>query len=373
MVSNKGFSLKDQLFNVEKVRYFAGLFYTADSDFDAEGFEAEVMATMLDLELKARMNLIAEVLENYLPKAFPLAAKRIHEALPLPLDPNKTDDDFGLFVLGALGEYVARNGLNDLPVALPLLREITKRSSMEFALRHFLNAAQDETMAALEEWVQDDHYHVRRLVSEGTRPTLPWGLKTGLKASDPLPFLDILHADNTRFVTRSVANHLNDISKKDSALVVETLSRWHEMELQDEAELAWMTRHALRTLVKKGDKAALALLGYHDQPNIRVSDFNISQYVRIGDKGAISFNVTANSDENLMIDYVMHFVKANGSTAPKVFKLKKTMLKSGQTITVQKTHRFLKGSTTFTHYAGAHRITLQINGQSFGDADFVLT
>ena len=373
MASNKGFSLKDQLFNLEKVGYFAGLFYAADKDFDSEGFETEVMATMLDLELKARMNLISEVLGNYLPRAFPLAAERIQAALPPPLDPTKTDDDFGLFIFGALGEYVARNGLNDLPVALPLLREITKRSSMEFALRHFLNAAQDETMEALEDWVQDDHYHVRRLVSEGTRPTLPWGLKTGLKVSDPLPFLDVLHADGTRFVTRSVANHLNDISKKDSALVVKTLSHWREMELQNEDELDWMTRHALRTLVKKGDTAALALLGYHDQPDIHVSDFNISPSVQIGDTGNFSFNITANSDENLLIDYVMHFVKANGSTAPKVFKLKKLVLKKGQTVTVQKTHRFLKGATTFTHYAGAHRITLQINGQNFGNADFALT
>jgi 3-methyladenine DNA glycosylase AlkC len=372
MTSNKGFSLKDQLFNQEKVRYLAGLFYAADRDFDAVGFEAEVMETMLDLELKARMNLTSEVLENYLPSTFPLAAERIHAALPPPLDPTKTDDDFGLFIFGSLGEYVARNGLTDLSVALPLLREITKRFSMEFALRHFLIAAQDETMVALEGWVQDDNYHVRRLVSEGTRPTLPWGLKTGLEASDPLPFLDVLHADGTRFVTRSVANHLNDISKKDPALVVNTLSRWRDMERQDAVELGWMTRHALRTLVKKGDKAALALLGYHDQPDILVSDFTFPPSVQLGDTGTTSFNVTANSDENLMIDYVIDFVKANGKTAPKVFKLKKLALKKGQTVAVQKAHRFLKGSTTFTHYTGAHRITLQINGQNFGDTDFAL-
>jgi len=372
MASNKGLSLKDQLFNLEKVRYFAGLFYAADNNFDAEGFEAEVMETMLDLELKARMNLVSEVLENYLPLEFPFAAQRIHAALPPPLDPSKTDNDFGSFILGALGEYVVRNGLDDLPVALPLLREITKRFSMEFALRNFLIVAQDETMAALKDWLTDDHYHVRRLVSEGTRPTLPWGLKTGLMATDPVPFLDVLHADNTRFVTRSVANHLNDISKKNPALVVQTLARWHQMGLQNIDELNWITRHALRTLVKKGDTAALAMLGYHEQPDIHVSGFNISPSVPIGSTGEFSFSITADSDENLLIDYVVHFVKANGSTAPKVFKLKKLAVKKGQTVTIHKTHRFLKGATTFTHYAGVHRIVLQINGQNFGEADFVL-
>lgn len=305
MASNKGFSLKDQLFNQEKVRYFAGLFLATDPIFDADGFEAEVMETMLDLELKARMNLISEVLDKYLPSDFTSAASCIHSALPPPLDPNKSDDDFGLFILGALGEYVARNGLDNLQVSLPLLREVTKRSSMEFALRHFLNAAQNETMLALEAWVQDDHYHVRRLVSEGTRPSLPWGLKIGLAVTDPIPFLDALHADNTRFVTRSVANHLNDISKKNPQLVVDTLTRWKELGLQSTDELDWITRHSLRTLVKKGDKAALALLGYHDQPNIVVSNLTITPSVVIGEIGEFGFTITANGDESLMIDYVI--------------------------------------------------------------------
>jgi 3-methyladenine DNA glycosylase AlkC len=373
MTSNKGFSLKDQLFNLDKVRYFAGLFLAADPDFDAIGFEAEVMETMLDLELKKRMNLISEVLENYLPSELESAAKRIHAALPPPLDPHKTDNDFGLFVFGALGEYVARNGLDDLPVSLPLVREITKRSSMEFALRHFLNAAEVETMRALETWVHDDHYHVRRLVSEGTRPTLPWGLKTGLASTDPLPFLDVLHADKTRFVTRSVANHLNDISKKNPQLVVDTLTRWHKLGEQTPEELDWITRHALRTLVKKGNKAALALLGYHGQPDIEVSNLTVTPRVAIGETGEISFELTANSDENLMIDYVIDFVKSKGTTSPKVFKLKKLMVKSGQTLSLQKKHRFLKGATTFTHYPGEHRFTLQINGNTFGSVAFDLT
>ena len=373
MTSNKGFSLKDQLFNLEKVRYFAGLFLAADPNFDAVGFEAEVMETMLDLELKARMNLISEVLDNYLPIEFSRAAKSIHAALPPPLDPLKTDDDFGLFIFGALGEYVARNGQDDLHVSLPLLREITKRSSMEFALRHFLNAAQDETMAALEDWVQDDHYHVRRLVSEGTRPTLPWGLKTGLAVTDPIPFLDALHAYNTRFVTRSVANHLNDISKKNPQLVVDTLTRWKGLNQQTPEELDWITRHALRTLVKKGDKAALALLGYHDQPDIKVSNLSITPSVSIGEFSEFNFDIKANSDENLMVDYIIDFVKSNGATSPRVFKLKKLSMKNGQTLSLHKKHRFLKGATTFTHYAGAHRLTLQINGQNFGSCKFELT
>jgi len=374
MSSTKGFSLKDQLFNQEKVRYFAGLFYAADPEFDAAGFERVVMETMLDLELKARMVLISEVLEQFLPDEFPVAAERIHAALPAPLDPTKTDNDFGIFIFGSLGEYVARKGLNDLQIALGLLKEITKRFSMEFALRHFLIAAQDDTMSVLGSWAGDENYHVRRLVSEGTRPTLPWGMKTALTVSEPLPFLDALHADSTRFVTRSVANHLNDISRKDPALVIETLQRWQGWGRQDSAELDWMTRHALRTLVKKGDAGALAMLGFHESPAISVSEIEIapSGSIQIGDTASFIFEIEAEKDECLLVDYVIDFVKSNGSSTPKVFKLKKLSLKAGEKVIIQKNHRFLKDATTFTHYPGSHRLTLQINGQSCGSCAFGL-
>ena len=375
MSSTKGSSLKDQLFNQEKVRYFAGLFHAVDPGFDAVAFEQIVMETMLDLELKARMVLISEVLEQFLPDEFPVAAERIHAALPAPLDPAKTDNDFGIFIFGALGEYVARKGLGDLQISLDLLKEITKRFSMEFALRHFLIAAQDDTMSVFGNWAGDDNYHVRRLVSEGTRPTLPWGLKTALTVSEPLPFLDTLHADKTRFVTRSVANHLNDISKKEPALVLQTLQKWQEWGQQDAAELDWMTRHALRTLVKRGDTDALAMLGYHKAPAIAVSEIEIapSSTINIGESARFTFEIEAEKDERLLVDYVIDFVKSNGSTSPKVFKLKRLKLKAGEMVRIQKNHRFLKNATTFTHYPGAHRITLQINGQCYGNCDFELT
>ncbi|MHA1127556.1 MAG: hypothetical protein ACTSRN_01225 [Alphaproteobacteria bacterium] len=373
MASNKGFSLKDQLFNEGKVRYLGELFHTADPTFDADTFVSTVMETMLELELKARINLIAEVLERFLPTDFEVAAARIHAALPPELDPNKTDDDFGEFIIAPLGEYVVQNGLEDLTTSLPLLKEITKRFSMEFALRHFLIAAPNETMAALTGWAKDDNYHVRRLVSEGTRPTLPWGIKVDLEARDTLALLQVLHGDGARFVTRSVANHLNDISKKQPGLVVDTLSAWADQGTQNVAELDWMTRHALRTLIKKGDVGALTLLGYRENPKIEVSRITIdTPILKIGEVAMFNISIKAARDENLMIDYVIDFVKANGRTAPKVFKLKKLKLKAGQSVDLLKKHRFLKNSTTFKHYAGAHCLYLQVNGQRHGACEFDL-
>lgn len=192
----------------------------------------EVVGKFSELELKARIAWIAEVLERYLPSDPAVAMKMIVAALPPPLDPKKTDDDFGEFILAPLGEYVVRNGLSKkyLKQSLSTLREITMRFGVEDAMRSFLNTFQNETLAAYDKWVNDKHYHVRRLVSESTRPLLPWSRRLSMDHHVPVKYLDTLYADKTRYVTRSVANHLNDISKKDVALVVETLTRWKSEE-----------------------------------------------------------------------------------------------------------------------------------------------
>ena len=363
-----GFSLKDQLFNEGKVRYLAGLF---GGSIDGERFVAEVMAKLPELELKARITHISEVLAGHLPDDFAAAAAVIEAALPAPLDPDLSDGDFGDFIFSPLGAYVAAKGVNELGEALPLLKEITKRFSVEFDIRHFLNAHPEVTMLALAAWVEDEHYHVRRLASEGTRPVLPWGVKVGLSVEEPIGLLDKLYFDKTRFVTRSVANHLNDITKKDPELVLRILARWREEGKQAVAELGWMERHALRTLVKKGHVGALERLGYRASPEVLV-EMRFSEVVEIGEVGALEVSIEAAADERLMVDYVIEFVKANGARRAKVFKLKKLDVKAGARVDLTKNHKFLKGASTFTHFTGVQMIYMQINGQRFGEQEFDL-
>ncbi len=367
------FSLKDALFNAQKVAYLAGLFGAADARFDARAFERDVMAEMLPLELKARMMLIARVLADYLPDDFGEAARVIERALPPELDPLNTDDDFGDFIFGPLGEFVAEHGLADFDVAMSALMAITKRFSMEYAIRPFLNAEPGRTLKVLAEWAKDENYHVRRLVSEGTRPKLPWGMKIGLDVADAVPFLDQLHSDKTRYVTRSVANHLNDIAKIDAGLVVDTLARWRREGRQDAKELDWMTRHALRTLVKKGDPAAMAMLGFVPDPPIEVGPIVLdAAQVKIGDVLAFGVEIKATGNAKLLVDYVVEFVKADGARKPKVFKLKQLTLKKGGREVVGKKHRFKGDATTFRLYPGITRIVLQINGVERGAVEFEL-
>ena len=132
-----GFSLKDHLFNAERVQYLADRFHTANSSFDKSGFVRDTMQQLPQLELKARIVHIATSLERYLDDDFRVAAKQIVAALPQPLDPTGTDDDFGDFIFAPLDEFEVRNGLSKkhARISLKTLKEITQRFSMEDAIR----------------------------------------------------------------------------------------------------------------------------------------------------------------------------------------------------------------------------------------------
>lgn len=371
-----GFSLKDELFNRSKVSYLSGLFKASDPKFDSDQFEQLVMKRLKKLELKERIVHIAQSLESVLDPNFKVAAKQIVSALPPPLDPTKTDDDFGDFIFAPLGEFVVRNGMakSHVGVSLRTLKTITQRFSMEDAIRYFINEHPEKTLAELEKWTADKNYHVRRLVSEGTRARLPWSGRLAIDLEIPLPFLDSLHTDSTRYVTRSVSNHLNDIAKTHPELVLETLKRWKKEAAQASDELAWMTRHSLRTLVKQGNKDALKLLGFRSDPKINVNDLQLSPAsLAAGETLEFAFKITAERDESLLIDYVIDFVKANGSTSPKVHKIKQIELSKGESVTLKKRHPFRKNATTFTLYPGVHKLTLQINGKAFESTTFTLT
>lgn len=368
-------ALKDQLFNREKIERLAAMFHAADRTFRKARFVAAAIAPFESLELKQRIAHIATTLERHLDADFRVAAKQIVAALPAPLDPTKTDNDFGDFIFAPLGEYVARHGLQRrfLPVSLRTLKELTQRFSMEDAIRGFINEFPEETLAELVKWASDKNYHVRRLVSEGTRPILPWSRRLCISHQIPLPLLDRLHADPTRYVTRSVANHLNDISKSDPDIVLATLQRWSDDQRQQPAELHWMTKHALRTLVKQGHTGALERLGCPSQPRVRIGEFTVNPpEVMAGDAFEISLSLFSEAEQQLVIDYEVNFAKASGKRSGKVFKLKQLPANNGQQITLRKRHILRANATTYKLYPGMHHVTLKINGQAFGTKSFEL-
>lgn len=333
------------------------------------------MKRLKDLELKERIVHIAETLERFLSDDFPTAAGQIVAALPCELDPSKTDGDFGDFIFAPLGEFVVRRGmaLDHVSLSLKTLKEITKRFSMEDAVRAFINAHPKRTLRELAKWSTHGNYHVRRLVSESTRPRLPWSGRLSIDYTVPLLLLDRLHADATRYVTRSVANHLNDISKTDPALALTTLRKWRKLGKQDPAELNWMYRQALRTLIKQGHAETMEFLGLRAQPDVSVGaiEFNRSS-LKAGESLDFGVTITAHRKESLIVDYAIDFVKANGSLSPKVFKAKRLVLQRGESVTIVKRHPLRANATTYRLFPGKHRLTIQVNGVAQSCATFEL-
>lgn len=369
------FSLKDHLFNRTKVRFLANCLAQADPDFPVTKFTNQAVRPFPELELKQRIQHLAETLEGYLPSSFPEAAKIIRRSLPEELDPTKTDDDFGDFIFAPLGQFVVRQGLakKQLPQALKTLKDLTKRFSMEDSIRPFLNHFPDPVFALLEQWAEDPNYHVRRLVSEGTRPRLPW---SGRLTTDPLralPLLEKLHSDPTRYVTRSVANHLNDLTRESPSTVLKTLRNWKRDKKQNAKELDWITRHSLRTLVKQGSQPALKMLGFGTAPKVTLSGLKIkTSQLPLGEPLEFEFQLSAQAPEKLMVDYQITFVKARAQRSAKIFKLKQLELAKDQTLVVSKKHPLRKNATTFRLYPGRHTLSIQINGQILAESDFTL-
>ncbi len=370
----QGFSLADQIFNADSLRDLADEFAAGVPGFNADAFHNKVMAGLAPLGFMERMEFIADCLEPQLASDFPTMADQLEAAMVPPLDPTLKDDDFGRFIHTAPGILAGRHGLEDhRDRALDLLYQATQRFSMEFYIRPFINRWPEETWARLKTWATDENYHVRRLVSEGTRPKLPWAKKIDIPQDAPIELLDMLHADPTRFVSRSVSNHLNDIAKAHPDLVVETLKKWHSEKRQNAKELAWMTRHSLRTLVKQGFAPALELLGYRADAPVALEALSVANDdLAFGETLEFDLTLSATEKSPVIVDYQIWFMRKNKEQSAKVFKLKSSVVQPGKPLTLSKKHVLKANATTFTLYPGAHRIAIQVNGKVLGEASFQL-
>ena len=367
--------LKDVLFNKTKVEQIAREMHRVHPSFKKNEFVLGVMNKFPELELKARISWIAECLKKYLPVDYKQAVSILVKALPAPNNPDLSDNDFGDFIYAPYAEYIAKNGCTKkyLQFSLNTLYEITQRFSAEDAIRYFINAFPLETLKVLLVWTKDSHYHVRRLCSEGTRPKLPWSQKINITITAPLPILDNLFSDKTRFVTRSVANHINDISKIDAALALETIATWQKSGKQKPQEMDYIIRHSLRTLIKQGNPTAMKLLGFRHDPRVSLSKFRVPKQVKMNTALEFSFTIKAHEDTDVIIDYILYFQNKSGKlNSKKVFKLTRLALKGNKSVIVSKRHMLRERMTTRTLYPGKHEIEIQINGSRLTKEYFLL-
>src|SRR4029453_10690801 len=201
------------------------------------------------LELLQRGWHLAEALQAFLPQPFAKAADVLVASLGPELDGT---EQFGMALFRYLPHvlFVQKYGLDDFEAAMQAQYELTNRFSAESSIRPYLAKHPEKTYARLVEWARDDNVHVRRLVSEGTRPRLPWAPRLPDFQKDPQPviaLLELLKDDPERYVQRSVPNNLNDIGKDHPEIAIDVCRRW----MADATPArAWIVKHALRSLVK---------------------------------------------------------------------------------------------------------------------------
>ena len=337
---------------------------TASPQFDRAVFLRAASDGLDALSIMERVRHIADALHAALPGNYAAALTTIRAMAP--------HLNHG-FQAMAVTEYVARQGLDDFDLSMDALADLTRFGSAEFAIRPFLAADTPRALATMMRWAASEDEHVRRLASEGARPRLPWAARVPAIKADPTlaaPILEALKADPALYVRKSVANHLNDIAKDRPDWLLARLAEWP----QDNAHTVWIIRHALRTLIKKGDPAALALIGVGHGAAVSVLDFGISPAtVRLGDRIAITASLLSESsdDQQLVVDYRIHYARAGGKTAAKVFKWKGFALAAGDTASLA-ISQTIRDFTTRRHHPGRHEVELIINGQVMATSAFEL-
>jgi len=344
-----------------------------DNNFDAQAFEQQALLNLEQLELKERVDHIINALHQSLPQSFEQALSILLKVKEV-WDHGDPDDPLRTFAAWPITDYIAKFGLSSPEKSLEGLKYLTALFSAEFAIRPFIIRYPELCHQYFEQWISDEDEHVRRLVSEGTRPRLPWGIRLKSFVEKPqvnIELLDALATDESLYVRRSVANHLNDIAKDHPGVVIDTCQRWFDRKSKN---MNWLISHATRTLVKAGHMEVFPLLGYSKSPKISCDEITLSNdKISLGEAITFSANLssTIQSTQKIVVDYALYFVKANGEQKAKVFKIKNISLKANESHLIEKSFSF-KAISTRKYYLGQHKIVILINGKPLISTAFEL-
>jgi len=352
------------MFNAARYRQIADLLVDEHPRFDRKRFLAVALAGLDELTLIQRVRRAADAAHATLPADFPKAVAVLQR-----IAPRMPEGFVGIF----LPDFVGQHGHGHFETSMEALAFFTPFSSAEFAVREFIKRDLRRTLAVMERWSRDESEHVRRLASEGSRPRLPWSFRLEQLVADPSPvatILENLRTDPSLYVRKSVANHLNDISKDHPDWMLARLKSWD----LDHPHTKWIARHASRTLIKAGHQPALALFNFGAKPVVKLTEFRITPTrLKLGGTLEFTFSLisTSRHAQSFAVDYIIHYVKASGGTSRKVFKLRELTLAAGETQVIRK-RQTIRNFTTRRHYPGRHRLEVQVNGRILAHGNFEL-
>jgi 3-methyladenine DNA glycosylase AlkC len=359
-------SLKSK-YGPEVPRRIAEMIARVHPVFPTRAFVEQALRGYEDLELLPRARHIARALGDHLPAEYPEALDVVLRSLGPPVE-SAMGQGMAPFLYLPHTLWIAERGLGHLDASVAAMHAITQRFSFEFGIRPFIERHPREMLAVFDRWCADPNVHVRRLVSEGTRPRLPWASRLRVFERDPRPviaLLERLRDDPDEYVRRSVANHLNDLGRADPALLVEVCTRWAEGAPPARVRLI---RHALRTLVKRGDPHALTVLGFGERAKVAFQRASIEpSRAPIGGAVAIAFELASEARrmQRVLVDLRVTYAGIRaGAERTKVFKLDAGELGPGETMALAK-RLSLRQMSTRTHHPGVHRVEALVNGVAY--------
>ncbi len=353
--------------------FFEGFAYCLSKNienFDSKTFVSKFCTNeFLNKEWKGRMLYCTEIIHTFLPKNF-------DAALTIILKTIKTikEHGYGKNTLPFMffPDYIEKYGLDNFEKSMLAFEEITQFISCEFAIRPFILNYPNQIFPILSKWSKHENHHVRRLASEGSRPRLPWAIAIPFLKKDPsisLEILENLKEDESEYVRKSVANHLNDISKDNPEIVLHIADQWKN----DNPKTKAIIKHGCRTLLKQGNKEILKYYNL-DTTDIHLSYFKLhTSEIKVGEALHFEFELQNQNkiEKMIRLEYAIYYQKANNQLSKKVFKISERLILANQSIQLQKMHSF-KIITTRKFYTGIHHVSLILNGFEFETNDFKL-
>ena len=357
--------LLKEVYSDEFLKRLATAILKIDAKFDAKKF---LKIDLKKQELKQRMRSITLALDESLsPKQYQQKVEILKQVAPILA----REKNSGLALI-IFPDFVEVFGRDDFDFSMQALEFFTEFGSAEFAVRQFIKLDQKHALTFFQKWTKSKNHHVRRLATEGCRPRLPWGEALQVFKKNPaaiLPILENLKNDESEYVRKSVANNLNDISKDHQEVVLQLLAKWRG-EVSDR-----LIKHALRTLLKKGDQHALKLIGI--ERNILSENFAIQSFalqktvVKISQNLSFDFLLENQAPNNkIRLEYAVYFLKKNGAATKKIFQITTKNFAEG-VVSFTKKHSF-RDLSTRKHNAGRHFVSLVVNGVEFPKLQFDL-
>ncbi len=247
-------------FNEDLAVLLADKLIAANVNIDKDAFVHIATQELEGLELKARVEHIADALWQHLPFPYEETISKLIAILG-PENEKETGMFKEYYWVMPIAKLVEKYGLDCFEPSMEAIYEITKRNTGEYTIRPFLEQYPAESLEVILQWSRDTNKHVRRLSSEGVRPRLPWAPKLDRFIQDPTPILPILENlkdDPSKYVQKSVANCINDVLKDNLEIGKQLIEDWSPSATK---ERQWIIKHALRNLVKADDGWAKTLIG----------------------------------------------------------------------------------------------------------------